>query len=390
MKKVISMILVLTMVFTLVVGFGTLSFAATQVAKVTSNTASGKYTTNLSVKLTAEAGATIYYTLDGKTPTTSSTKYTAAVNVTKTSILKAIAVKTGSTNSAVAVFAYTIAKPAATNLTGKITMSGASALFPLAKYIGDLFKAQNPKVSLNITAGGSGAGLNNVIQGVVDIGNSDVYVWEKNPGDTSKLEDHKICVVGIAMVAHPDTGVTNLTKQQVKDIYAGTVTNWKQVGGNDVPIIVVHRTSGSGTRTLFLTFALDKQKELSGSTAITVEDSNTLLKTVSQTKGAIGYLAMSYTGNTGNKVTLLNLDGVTPTYQNIYDGKWPVWGYEHMYTKGAAAGVVKAFIDFASDPSLVSHYEKLGYGAISKLSKATVDAREKFDADAKSKITNIK
>ena len=96
------------------------------------------------------------------------------------------------------------------------------------------------------------------------------------------------------------------------------------------------------------------------------DDSGTLVQTVSQTKGAIGYVALSYLMN-NNIVTPLAIDGVEPTLDNVYNGKYPVWGYEHMYTKGEATGAVKAFIDFIMSKDYSADIEKQGYGVASKM-----------------------
>lgn len=351
------------------------SFSYTVYAeKPLTNLAPGKYITDQKVTLTSKTpGADIYYTTDGKKPTTASLRYTGPITIGKTTLLKAIAVKPGLSESYLAVFSYTRVSG---NWSGKITISGASALFPLAKYVGDLFKAQNPDVSMAISAGGSGTGLNNVRDKVVDIGNSDVYAGEKlKAEDAAKLVDHKICVIGMAIVTHPGTNITNLTKDQLKKIYQGKITNWKEVGGTDLPIVVINRPSSSGTRALFVKYGLDGQTELSGGTSLTVDDSNALLQTVSQTKGAIGYLALSYTKNAGSKVTMISLDGVAPTYDNIYANKYSIWGYEHMYTHGEPTGAVKAFIEFAQSTELISHYESLGYGSSAKLNEAAAKSR---------------
>ena len=161
------------------------------------------------------------------------------------------------------------------------------------------------------------------------------------------------------------TNVKSLTKAQLQDIFTGKVTNWKDVGGPDEAVVLITRPSTSGTRALFTKYALDGKEELSNKSMET-DDSGTLVQTVSQTKGAIGYVALSYLMN-NNTVTPLAIDGVEPTLDNVYNGKYPVWGYEHMYTKGEAAGAVKAFIDFIMSKDYSADIEKQGYGVASKM-----------------------
>ena len=252
--------------------------------------------------------------------------------------------------------------------SGKVTVSGSSALLPLAKDAAQKFKAKNDQVSITLNAGGSGTGLKQVSEGSVDIGNSDVFAKEKLPeAKAAELVDHKVAVTVMAPVVSKDIGtnVKSLTKAQLQDIFTGKVTNWKDVGGPDEAVVLITRPSTSGTRALFTKYALDGKEELSNKSMET-DDSGTLVQTVSQTKGAIGYVALSYLMN-NNTVTPLAIDGVEPTLDNVYNGKYPVWGYEHMYTKGEATGAVKAFIDFIMSKDYSADIEKQGYGVASKM-----------------------
>lgn len=252
--------------------------------------------------------------------------------------------------------------------SGKVTVSGSSALLPLAKDAAQKFKAKNDQVSITLNAGGSGTGLKQVSEGSVDIGNSDVFAREKLPeAKAAELVDHKVAVTVMAPVVSKEIGtnVKSLTKAQLQDIFTGKVTNWKDVGGPDEAVVLITRPSTSGTRALFTKYALDGKEELSNKSMET-DDSGTLVQTVSQTKGAIGYVALSYLMN-NNTVTPLAIDGVEPTLDNVYNGKYPVWGYEHMYTKGEATGAVKAFIDFIMSKDYSADIEKQGYGVASKM-----------------------
>ena len=252
--------------------------------------------------------------------------------------------------------------------SGKITVSGSSALLPLAKDAAKKFKAKNDQVSITLNAGGSGTGLKQVSEGSVDIGNSDVFAKEKLPeAKAAELVDYKVAVTVMAPVVSKEIGtnVKSLTKAQLQDIFTGKVTNWKDVGGLDEAVVLITRPSTSGTRALFTKYALDGKEELSNKSMET-DDSGKLVQTVSQTRGAIGYVALSYLMN-NNTVTPLAIDGVEPTLDNVYNGKYPVWGYEHMYTKGEAAGAVKAFIDFIMSKDYSADIEKQGYGVASKM-----------------------
>ncbi len=259
-------------------------------------------------------------------------------------------------------------KKAGAKVTGQITGSGSSALLPLAKDAAAKFKAINPEVSITLNGGGSGTGLKQVADGSVMIGNSDVAAETKlKPEVAKQLVDHKVCVITMAPVINKDIAskVKSLTKAQLKDIFTAKVTNWKEVGGPDEPIVLITRPATSGTRALFQEFALGGAKEASNK-SLETDDSGTLLQSVKDNKGAIGYVALSYLVNNKDVATVA-IDGVEPTLENTYNGKYPVWGYEHMYTKGEAKDAVKAFLDFIMSAEYGKSMESQGYGVTSKM-----------------------
>ena len=254
------------------------------------------------------------------------------------------------------------------NISGTVVGSGSSALLPLAQDAADKFKESYPNISVTLNAGGSGTGLKQVADGTVDIGNSDVEASSKlEAAQASALVDHKVCVITMAPVVNKDVASTvkSLTKQQLVDIFTAKTTNWKDVGGPDEKIILVTRPSTSGTRALFKQFALNNSEEASNA-SLETDDSGTLLQNVADNKGAIGYVALSYLVN-NTKVSTVAIDGVDPTIQNTYSGKYPVWGYEHMYTKGAPKEAVKAYLDYILSSDYAAQIEAQGYCVTSKM-----------------------
>lgn len=255
------------------------------------------------------------------------------------------------------------------SLSGTITAAGSSALKPLADDAADSFLNDHPDVSITIDAGGSGEGLKQVSEGTVDIGNSDVAAEDKLDETAAKeLVDHQVCVVTMAPIVNKDVaeaGVKSLTKEQLISIFTGKTTNWKEVGGPDESIVLVTRPTSSGTRATFQKYALDGNEEASN-TSMETDDSGVLLQNVKDTKGAIGYVALSYlTGNAG--VSTVAIDGAEPTLENTYAGTYPVWTFEHMYTKGEPDEVVKTFLDYIMSDEYGAKMESLGYGVSSKM-----------------------
>lgn len=255
---------------------------------------------------------------------------------------------------------------AAQALKGTITSSGSSALLPLAKEAAAEFKKKHPDVSIVLNGGGSGTGLKQVSDGTVNIGNSDVAAETKLPKEkAAELVDHKVAVVTVAAVANKSVGVTNLTQQQLIDIFTGKITNWKEVGGADTNVVLVTRPSTSGTRALFTEFALNNNQEVSNK-SLETDDSGALIQSIANTPGAIGYVALPYLLN-NTSVAPMSIDGVAPSLENTYNGTYKVWGYEHMYTKGQPDTIQKAYLDFIMSDEFGKILEQKGYGIASKI-----------------------
>lgn len=252
---------------------------------------------------------------------------------------------------------------AATEVSGKISASGSTALLPLLKPAQEEFQNQHAKVTVNVAGGGSFTGMNQVAEGSVDIGNSDVSLPDeyKDKG----LVDHKVVVEPFVFIVDKANKVDNLTKQQAIDILTGKITNWSQVGGADQKITLIHRAKSSGSRATISEVVL---KGAAFTDDAIIQDSNGAVRAaIATTPGAIGYVDAPYADES---VKVLKFDGVEFSAQNIIDGKYPIYGYGHMYTKGEPTGAVKAFIDYImSDEFQNSQVEKLGFIPVSKMKK---------------------
>jgi phosphate transport system substrate-binding protein len=247
-------------------------------------------------------------------------------------------------------------------VSGNVTLAGSTALQPLAEQAGKDFTTKYPSVAVTVQGGGSGTGLNLVSEGTVNIGNSDVEASKKLDASlASALVDHKVCGIGFAVVVNKNVQVGSLTAQQIQDIFTGKVTNWKEVGGQDIAIQVIHRPASSGTRATFVDTVMGGVAE---NDAIgTVQDSSgSVEKALADTQGSISYLALSYiTDAVKANVTPVKIDSVEATNTNIKAGTYKFWSWEHMYTKGEATGATKAFLEYMVSADNKALVEKLGY-----------------------------
>ncbi len=241
--------------------------------------------------------------------------------------------------------------PMAAGHPGSISIAGSTALLPLVKQAAVDYQAKHPNVKISVAGGGSRVGVTQAAQKGVDIGDSDIPAT----GQPS-LVDHQVAVVAFGVVVNPKAGVKNLTTQQIRQIFSGAVTNFKQVGGSDQQITIVNRPKSSGTRAVFV------QKILGGKepteSGLTQDSSGTVATIVGQTPGAISYVALSYV-KPGQQVAV-SIDGVAPTDANVESGKYPYWSYEHMLTNGQPSAQVADFINFVkSDTALLKQLKFL-------------------------------
>jgi len=248
-----------------------------------------------------------------------------------------------------------VALPVAAIADTTITAVGSTALLPLVKQSAQEYQEKHPDVKISVSGGGSFVGITQAAGGNADMGDSDVTAKD-NPG----LIDHKVAVVGFGVIANSSAGVKGLTSTQVRAIFTGKVTNWKQVGGADQPIVVINRPKSSGTRAVF-NFTLMKGEKIA-ETGLVEDSSGTVVKTVGSTPGAVSYVALGYTKD--QPVTVVTIDNVEATVDNIRVGKYPVWSYEHIFTKTKNSDVEK-FIDYISTNT--DDIEKLGFIAVSSM-----------------------
>jgi phosphate transport system substrate-binding protein len=222
-----------------------------------------------------------------------------------------------------------------------VTLAGSTAFQPFAEKLADEYNALHPEVNVTVQGGGSAVGISATLNGAAQIGMADLV---ELPPDAAALEAVVVARDGIAVAVNPANKLADLSLAQIRDIYAGKVRNWKELGGSDAPITVVSRESGSGTRSSFETILGKFDLSLD---AIIQDSNGTVRETVANDAQAIGYL--SY-GLLNEKIKALTVGGQACSTELIMAGAYPLVRPIYLLTLGKASGASKAFIDYVLSP----------------------------------------
>ena len=212
------------------------------------------------------------------------------------------------------------------NITGTVTMNGSTSMEKFANALDEAFMAKYPGIQATVQFTGSGAGIEAVANGTVDIGNSSRAL--KDEEKAKGLVENVVAIDGIAVVVDKANAVEDITKDQLAQVYSGQITNWKDLGGSDQQIVVIGREASSGTRAAFeeLLKLEDKCKY-----AQEIDSTGAVMAKVAATPGAIGYVSLDVIDDT---VHTLKIDGVEPTEENIKAGSYTLQRPFVMATKG--------------------------------------------------------
>ena len=251
------------------------------------------------------------------------------------------AVESSAAESTVAESSAAAPAETTTDLSGSISMVGSTSMEKLANALSEAFMEEHPDVTVTAEFVGSGAGIEAVTNGTTDIGNSSRSL--KDEEKAAGVVENVVAIDGIAVCVDPANEVADLTKEQLTNIYNGTVTNWKEVGGADEPIIVIGREAGSGTRGAFeeLVDLVDGCKY-----ANELDSTGAVIAKVASTPGAIGYASLDALDDS---VKSLSLEGVEATAENIKAGNYFLSRPFVMATKGEISeqnDLVQAWFDF--------------------------------------------
>ncbi|MBU1168244.1 MAG: phosphate ABC transporter substrate-binding protein [Proteobacteria bacterium] len=239
-----------------------------------------------------------------------------------------------------------LASPA---MAGKLVLKGSTTVLPIAQKATEAYMALHPDTVITLSGGGSGNGIKAIIDGTATIGNSSRFIKDKEVKQAVDQNaypvPHRIAIDCIVPIIHKNNPVSDLSKEKLRDIYTGKITNWKDVGGPDMKIVVISRDSSSGTFDAWKELVLDGERVTPA--ALTQPSNGGLVTQISGTKGAIGYIALGYI-NTDVKV--VSVDGIKGSEQTAKNGRYTISRPLFMFTAGWPEGETLDFINFILSP----------------------------------------
>ncbi|MCL2525912.1 MAG: phosphate ABC transporter substrate-binding protein [Coriobacteriia bacterium] len=237
------------------------------------------------------------------------------------------------------------------DLTGMLTVEGSDTMVNIAQAWAEKFMDENPGVMITIKGGGSGAGIAALINDTVDfaLSSRDVKDSEFEEGEAHGVDivENVTSYDGIAVIVNPASGMTGISLDDLGKVYRGEITNWSEVGGNDLDIVLIGRDSASGTFAFFHDEVVGADNDYSPSMR-NIKTNMGIVSEVTGNPGAVGYVGMGYV--TDDTVTL-EIDGVYGTVDHVLDGSYPLSRRMLMLSNGQPAGIAKAFFDWIEGPA---------------------------------------
>lgn len=223
-------------------------------------------------------------------------------------------------------------------------MQGSTTVLPIAEEAAQQFNETSGDVNVLVSGMGSSAGIEGAASGTADIGTSsrDLKDTEADLGLVETVIAHD----GIAVIVHPDNPVSQLTTTQLRAIFAGEITNWKQVGGQDLPIALINRDEASGTREAFSKMVMGDTRFDNG--AVVLPGTGQVREVVTRTPGAVGYISVGFVEPrfVKSQVKALIIDAIHPTEANVKNGTYPISRNLYFLTLGEPKGAALEFVEF--------------------------------------------
>ena len=226
----------------------------------------------------------------------------------------------------------------------QLTLTGSTSVTPFAEQLAELFEHEHPGNKINIQGLGSSAGIQAATNGTVEIGMSSRHLEEE---ETAELKPIEIARDALAIIVHPSNPITNLSTEQIRQIFTAQVTNWSEVGGRDAPIVVVTREAGSGTYGAFEELVMNK--ELPAPSALRQGSNGAVRQIVAKDPDAIGYISLGIVDET---VKAVSVDGVQASAEAVRSGEYKlVRPFLFVQRKDASLSpLASTFLEFVLSP----------------------------------------
>ncbi len=231
----------------------------------------------------------------------------------------------------------------------QVIINGSTTVLPVVQKAGEAFMASHPGTELSISGGGSGNGIKALIEKQCDVAMSsrDIKDKEKDAAAKNGITPLRtaIAIDAIVPVVNPANRVGALTLAQLRDIYTGKITNWKDLGGQDAQIVAISRDTSSGTFESWEELVMNKERV--SPRALMQASNGAVVQTVSKNRNAIGYVGLGYVDRSTRAVTV---EGVSPSAETALSGQWPIARELYIFTNGAPEGAVKEFVEYLVAP----------------------------------------
>ncbi len=264
--------------------------------------------------------------------------------------------------------------PAAAATT--VVIKGSTTVLPIAQAALEAYMKSHPGVNISLSGGGSGEGIKALIDRSTDIANSSREIKDKEAASAKEkgisVKEHVVAVDAIVPIVNPRNKVNGLTLDQLSQIYQGKITNWKEVGGENIPIVVVSRDSSSGTYESWGHLVLNGAKVTPK--AQLQASSGAVVQTVSKNRYAIGYIGLGYLNRS---VKGLTVNGIQASAQTVLAKTYPIARSLYMYTNGQPSGEIAGFINFVLSPAGQKLVEKEGFVPVQANAKKGVKKGKK-------------
>ncbi len=253
-----------------------------------------------------------------------------------------------------------------------IQNKGSDTIVNLALAWAEKYQTEHPEVRISVTGGGSGTGIAALINKTVDIANASRQIKPEEVAEAKKNGvdpvEHVIARDAIAVIVNPENPVSQLTLQQISDIYSGKISNWSQVGGDDRPIVRLSRETNSGTHVYFLETVVrlgdSKNKTLFSMDTLLLPSSEGIVAELRQNPNAIGYDGLGYVPKDLKMIAIAQKEGgayVLPSVSTVNDKTYPIARDLYMYTNGQPAGIIKEYLDWIMSPEAQKIVADLGF-----------------------------